>query len=126
MLSYYRRAKKEQGSRVKDSLLLEAVKSLCAPLVQYHSNPITGFATHGAQVKHVPKNTNPMRRILRRGFLNPSSMEKGDSHLSLSLVVKDDEVEDSSVSRFAILDEAFRFGWDQEDDVWDGEFSPDP
>ena len=80
MLSYYRRAKKERGSRVNDSLLLEAVESLSAPLVQYHSNPVlgfAGFATHNAQVKPVPKNTNLMRGILRRGFLNPSSMEKG-------------------------------------------------
>jgi hypothetical protein len=65
---------------VNDSLPLEAVESLSALLVQYHSNPVpwfAGFATHNAQVKLVPKNTNPMRGILRRGFLNPSSMEKG-------------------------------------------------
>jgi hypothetical protein len=78
------------------------------------------------QVKLGPENTNPMRGILRRGFLNPSPMEKGDSLLSASLVVKDDEVEEASRSRSAIMDEAFRFGWDQEDNVWDGEFSPDP
>jgi hypothetical protein len=49
---------------VNDSLLLKAVESLSAPLAQYHSNPIAGFATHNAQVKHVPKNTNSMRGIL--------------------------------------------------------------
>ena len=118
MLRYFWRAKKEQGSRVKDSLLLEAVESLSAPLVQYQSNPVAGFA---AQVKFVPKNTNPMRGILWRGFVNPSLMEKGDSHLSSSLVVKDDEVEEALVSHSAILNDAFRFGWDQEDEVWDGE-----
>jgi hypothetical protein len=76
MLSYYRRAKTERGSRVNDSLLLEAVESLSAPLVQYHL--VAGFVGfHNSQVKPVPKNTNPMRGILRRGFLNPSSMEKG-------------------------------------------------
>jgi hypothetical protein len=96
MLRYYWRAKNEQGSRVKDSLLLEAMESLSAPLVQYQSNPVAGFA---AQVKSVPKNTNPMRHILWRGFVNPSLMEKGNSHLSSSLVVKDDEVEEASVSR---------------------------
>jgi hypothetical protein len=38
---------------VIDSLLLEAVESLSALLVQYHSNPVpgfAGFATHNAQV----------------------------------------------------------------------------
>ena len=62
------------------------------------------------QVKPAPENTNPMRGILWRGFLNPSPMEKGDSLLSASLVVKDDEVEEASRSRSAIMDEAFRFG----------------
>jgi hypothetical protein len=73
MLRYYRRAKKERGSRVNDSLLLEAVESLSALLVQYHSNPVAGLAGFTtAQVKLVPKNTNPMRGNLRRGFPNPS------------------------------------------------------
>ena len=121
MLSYYWKAKKEQGSQVNDSLLLEAVESLSAPLVQYHSNPIVGFAT--AQVKPVPMNTNPIRGILRRGFLNPSPREKGISLLSLSRVVKDDEIKDAP-GRSAILDEAFGFGGDQEDDGWDGDFFP--
>jgi hypothetical protein len=80
MLRCYWRAKNEQGSRVKDSLLLEAMESLSAPLVQYQSNPVAGFA---AQVKSVPKNTNPMRHILWRGFVNPSLMEKGNSPSNL-------------------------------------------
>jgi hypothetical protein len=44
MSRYNRRAKKERGSQVKDYLLLEVVESLSAPLVQYQSNPVTGFA----------------------------------------------------------------------------------
>ena len=39
--------------------------------------------------------------ILLRGFLNPSLTEKGESLLSASLVVKDDEVEEASGSRSA-------------------------
>ena len=87
MLRYYQRAKKERRNRVKDSLLLEAVESLSAPLVQYQSKPVAGFTAQtvseaitgqafvlssstragqvsveeeSAQVKHAPKNTNPM------------------------------------------------------------------
>jgi hypothetical protein len=39
------------------------------------------------------------------------------------VAVKDVEVEGGSLS---VLDEAFKFGWDQEVNNWDGELSPDP
>ena len=39
------------------------------------------------------------------------------------MAVKDDEVVGGSS---LVLDEAFKFGWDQEDNNWDGELSPDP
>jgi hypothetical protein len=78
------------------------VESLSAPLVQYQSNPIVGFATQtiseaikgqafvssssthagpisveeeSAQVKPAPKNTNPMRGMLR--FLIQVQQRKG-------------------------------------------------
>ena len=37
---YYRRAKKERGIRVNDSLLLEAVESFSAPQIHYQSKPV--------------------------------------------------------------------------------------
>ena len=39
------------------------------------------------------------------------------------MAVKDDDVDGGSSSA---LEEAFKFGWDQEDNNWDGELSPDP
>jgi hypothetical protein len=64
-----------------------------------------------------------MRGFLHRGFLNPSLKEKRESHSSLPLAVRDDEVVGGHSS---VLDESFRFWWDQEDDDWDGELSPYP
>ena len=69
------------------------------------------------------KNTNPMRGFLRRGFLNPSPKEKKESHSLALVAVKDDDVEGGSSSA---LEETFKFGWDQEDNDWDGELAPDP
>jgi hypothetical protein len=132
---YYRRAKKERGIRVDDSLLLEAVEYFSAPQIYYQSKPVAGFAAqtssevaHGQVANSSPaslirvgdvatqrKKSNPMRVFLRRGFLNPSPKEKKESH-SLSLVaVKDDDVEGGSSS---VLD--------QEDNNCDGELSPFP
>jgi hypothetical protein len=140
---YYRRAKKERGIRVNDSLLLEAVESFSALQIYYQSKPVAGFAAqtssevaHGQVANSSPtslirvgdvaaqrKKSNPMRGFLRRGFLNPSPKEKKESH-SLSLVaVKDDDVEGGSSS---VLEEAFKFGWDREDNDCDGELSPVP
>jgi hypothetical protein len=39
------------------------------------------------------------------------------------MAVKDDEVVGGSSS---VLDEAFKFRWDREDNDWDGELSPNP
>ena len=39
------------------------------------------------------------------------------------MAVKDDDVDGGSSSAF---DEALKFGWDQEDNNWDGELSPNP
>ena len=66
-----------------------------------------------------------MRGFLRRGFLNPSPTERKESHSSSLVAVKDDDVDGGSSSA---LEEAFKFGWDQEDNDWDwdGELSPDP
>ena len=64
------------------------------------------------------KNSNPMRGFLRRGFLNPSPKEKKESHSSSREAVKDDDVEGGN---FSALEEAFKFGWDQEDNDWDEE-----
>jgi hypothetical protein len=69
------------------------------------------------------KNSNPMRGFLQRGFLNPSSKEKKESHSSSLVGIKDDDVEGGSSS---VLKEAFKFGWDRKDNDWDGELSPDP
>jgi hypothetical protein len=53
IVRYYRRAKKERGIRVKDSLLLEAVESLNAPQIQYQSKPVVGFAAQtSSKVDH--------------------------------------------------------------------------
>ena len=146
-LRCYCRAKKERGVWVKDSLLLEAVESFSASRVQYQSKPVAGFAAQissevaysqasdssltplvsvgdvAAHRKPDSKNPNPMRGFLRRGFLNPSPKEKRESHSPLPLAVKDDEVVGG---RSSVLDESFRFWWDQEDDDCDGELSPYP
>jgi hypothetical protein len=65
---------------------------------------------------------NPMRGFLWQGFLNPSPTERKESHSSSLVAVKDADVNGGSSSA---LEEAFKFGWDQEDN-WDGELSPDP
>jgi hypothetical protein len=137
IVGYYRRAKKERGIRVKDSLLLEAVESLNAPQIHYQSKPVVGFATqtslevaYGQAVDLSPtplssvgdvaaqrKNSNPIRGFLRRGFLNPSPTEKKESHSSSLVAIKEDDVDGGSSSA---LEKAFKFGWDQEDNDWDG------
>ena len=67
------------------------------------------------------KNSNPMRGFLQQGFLNPSLKEKKDSHSSSLVAVKEDDVEGGNSSA---LEEAFKFGWDQEDNDWDKKEDP--
>ena len=138
---YYRRAKKERGIRVNDALLLETVESFSAPQIHYQSKPVAGFAAQNSlevaqgqvadlspdpsvgDVAAQRKNTNPKRGFLRRGFLNPSPKEKKESHSSSLVAVKDDDVEGGSSSA---LEEVVKFGWDQEDNDWDGALAADP
>jgi hypothetical protein len=140
-VKYYQRAKKERGIQVNDSLLLEMVESFSAPQIHYQSKPIAGFvAQNSSEVAHgqvavsspTPsfsvgdvaaqrKDSNPMRGFLRRGFLIPSPKEKKESHSSSLVAVKDDDVEGGNSSA---LEEAFKFGWDQEDNDWDEEEDP--
>jgi hypothetical protein len=123
---------------VDNYLLLEVVESLNALQIHYQSKPVAGFAAqtssevaHGqaADLVSTPlssvgdvaaqrKNSNPMRGFLQRGFLNPSLKEIKESHSSSLVAVKDDDVDGGSSSA---LEEAFKFGWDQEDNNWDGE-----
>ena len=144
---YYWRAKKVRGIRMDDSLLHEVVESFSAPHIHYQSKPVAGFVahtssegTHGqvsdssptplisvgdvaTQRKPDSKSSNLMMGFLRRGFHNSSPKEKRKSHSSTPVAVKDDEVMGGSSS---VLNEAFKFGWDREDNDWDGELSPDP
>jgi hypothetical protein len=96
---------------VNKFLLLEAVEALNAPLVQYQSLPSARFLKQlpSEAIAEIGAATAPMPSLLRRGFLNSSSAEKGTPHASKMPIV------------LSTLSEVVE---EREDSNWDGLLQP--